>query len=143
MGTIRSEQLSTGPFYFYDIDSEVSKMIKPIFVLCVFIAAIRANPFRQNDNCKMACGPCEVMEVSKFGTCKCYDGCPPVTTICKAGKSPEYDTCGCKTCRYGSDSVILLPKLPKVDAEVAEEVKTALEEEAQEEKVEKAENRSQ
>ena len=54
----------------------------------------------------------------------------------------------CKTVKITTFFGSLLregPKLlgPKGDAEVAEEVKTALEEEAQEEKVEKAENRSQ
>jgi len=97
-------------------------MIKPIFVLCVFIVAIHAYPFRQKlfgacTSPRVPCLPCQIMTSS----CACI--CP-WTERCKAGQSPEFDACDCASCRG------------------AEEVKTALEEEAQEEMVEEAENRS-
>merc|ERR1712087_361174 len=104
MGTIRQEELNTGPFPFYDIDGEVSRMIKPIFVLCVFIAAVHAYPFRVKSTfkighfgrCKMACHPCMVMT----GFCSCNPRCSPFskTKPCKAGQVQEVDKCGCKTC---------------------------------------------
>jgi len=68
------------------------------------------------------CGPCRTMTI--FPPCECVEAECPETTKCKAGQSPELGACGCKTCGG------------------AEEVKTALEEEAQEEMVEEAENRS-
>merc|ERR1711872_572546 len=120
MGTIRLDELCTGPFHFYDIGSYVSRMIKSIFVLCVFIAAVGAQ-------CRMACKP--GMRISKFG-CTCVISCDTPTKLCRAGQS-HFDKRGCKTCI--SPELVL-----KGDAEVAEEVKTA-----QEEMVDEKENRSQ
>merc|ERR1712112_538573 len=120
-------------FFFYVIDNQVSRMIKPIFALCVFIAAIQAYPSRQNQDCNGAsCGLCGISTdngvISYPAEC-CDCTCVLIpcyhAKICKAGQSPEKDTCGCRTC--------YVPK----------EVKTALEEEAQEELVEETENRSQ
>merc|ERR1711872_403059 len=125
---IRLEQLSTGSLFFYVIDNKVSRMIKPIFALCVFIAAIQAYPFRQNQSCKMSCAPCDEL-VKVPGSCFCQSRpCSGDIPKCKDGQSPEPDTCNCRTCWNGA---------------VADKFKIAYEEEAREEMVEEAENRSQ
>merc|ERR1711872_595892 len=95
---IRLEQLSTGSLFFYVIDNKVSRMIKPIFALCVFIAAIQAYPFRQNQSCKMSCAPCDEL-VKVPGNCFCQSRpCSLDIPKCKDGQSPEPDTCNCRTC---------------------------------------------
>merc|ERR1711872_96102 len=119
--TIRQEQLRTGTFHSYDIGSYVSRMIKSIFVLCVFIAAVGSQ-------CRKACPP--GMRISGF--CSCVLSCPIPAELCRAGQSQKFDKRGCKTC------VNFLPR--GRGAEVAEEVKTALEEKAQEEMVDEAKN---